>query len=117
MLPLDQILGVLHNHSAKEPSRSQLVKHYLQRDINIDTLSEWVKNYRATYPTTKRRRKKATADTLPGGQLYESLMKQKLVTKQRFQGIFKIPCDIGKLKGLNAVADQGSEANLMPLSI
>ena len=44
-------------------------------------------------------------------------MKQKLVPKQGCRGIFKIPCSIGKLKGLNAMADQGSEVNLMPKSI
>ena len=49
--------------------------------------------------------------------MYESLMNQKLSPKRDFHGIFKIPCDIGKLKCLDAVADQGSEVNLMPLSI
>ena len=43
-------------------------------------------------------------------------MGQKIVTKQEFQGVFKIPCTIGKLGGLDAVADQGSNVNLMSLS-
>ena len=49
--------------------------------------------------------------------MYGSLMRQKLVPKQGFRGIFKIPCGIGKLRGLDAIADQGSEVNLMPVSI
>ena len=78
-----------------------------------------MKSYRINYPTTKRKKKKAAneSNTLPGGQLYGSLMKQKLVPKQGFRGIFKIPCGIGKLRGLDAIADQGSEVNLMPVSI
>ena len=42
---------------------------------------------------------------------------QEVVAKQEFHGVFEIPCGIGKLKYLDAVADQGSDVNLMPLSV
>ena len=56
-----------NDRPTNEP-KPRLAEHYLQCDINKETLGEWVKSYRVKYPTTKRKRKKAKeADTLPGG--------------------------------------------------
>ena len=54
---------------------------------------------------------------LPGGPVYERLLKQKVATKQMAYGNFEIPASIGKLQYLDAFSDQGSEVNLMPLTI
>ena len=54
---------------------------------------------------------------MPGGPVYEKLLKQKLATKQMAYGNFEIPASIGKLQYLDAFANQGSEVNLMPLTI
>lgn len=56
-------------------------------------------------------------DTLPGGPIYEKLFKQKVATKQMTYGNFEIPANIGKLQYLDAFADQGSEVNMMSLTI
>jgi hypothetical protein len=49
--------------------------------------------------------------------VFEKLLIQKVATKQMAYGNFEIPPSIGKLQYLDAFADQGSEVNLMPLTI
>ncbi|GJV04505.1 zinc finger, CCHC-type containing protein [Tanacetum coccineum] len=53
---------------------------------------------------------------LPGGPVYDAILKKKITKKEDIGGNFKIPCSIGDLKHMNAFFDQGSNVNVMPYS-
>ncbi|GJT17376.1 hypothetical protein Tco_0876082 [Tanacetum coccineum] len=42
--------------------------------------------------------------------------RKKITRKEDIKGNFEIPCNTGGLKGINALVDQGSDVNVMPLS-
>ncbi|GJV44718.1 reverse transcriptase domain-containing protein [Tanacetum coccineum] len=50
------------------------------------------------------------------GLVYEVILRKKITRKEDIRGNFKIPCNIGDLKHMNALVDQGSDVNVMPLS-
>nr|GEW85429.1 hypothetical protein [Tanacetum cinerariifolium] len=51
------------------------------------------------------------------GPIDEAILKKKITRKEEFKGNFEIPCDVGGLKHLNALVDQGSNINVVTLSI
>ncbi|GJY62255.1 MAK10-like protein [Tanacetum coccineum] len=53
---------------------------------------------------------------LPGGPVYNAILKKKITKKEDIRGNFEIPCSIGDLKHMNALVDQGSDVNVMPNS-
>ncbi|GKF69135.1 retrovirus-related pol polyprotein from transposon TNT 1-94 [Tanacetum coccineum] len=58
-----------------------------------------------------------TYKSLPVGPMYVAILKKKFVRKNKGEGNFVIACSIGRLKYMNALADQGSDVNIMPLTI
>nr|GEW98609.1 hypothetical protein [Tanacetum cinerariifolium] len=56
-----------------------------------------------------------TYNLLPGG-LFMKQSLEKITMKEDIGGNFKIPCNIGGLKHMNALVDQGSDVNVIPLS-
>ncbi|GJT55112.1 RNA-directed DNA polymerase [Tanacetum coccineum] len=50
------------------------------------------------------------------GPVYKTILKKKITKKKDIGGNFEIPCNIGSLKHMNALVDQGSDVNVMPLS-
>ncbi|GJZ80922.1 MAK10-like protein [Tanacetum coccineum] len=50
------------------------------------------------------------------GPVYEAILRKKITRKEDIGGNFEIPCNIGGLKHMNALVDQGSDVNVMPLS-
>jgi hypothetical protein len=105
----------------EEPSKSQPLSYYLKHDINENTITDWIKGDGRNQPSEQNSEKveggRNEYDTLPGGPIFERLLVQKVATKQMAYGNFEIPASIGDLKYLSAFADQGSEVNLMPLTI
>nr|GEU45258.1 hypothetical protein [Tanacetum cinerariifolium] len=57
-----------------------------------------------------------TYNLSPRGPVYEAIIKKKITRKEDIRGNFEIPCNKGGLKGINALVDQGSDVNVMPLS-
>ncbi|GJU24251.1 hypothetical protein Tco_1162872 [Tanacetum coccineum] len=53
---------------------------------------------------------------LSPGPVYEAILRKKITRKEDIGGNFEIPCNIGGLKRMNALVDQGSDVNVMPLS-
>nr|GEW53396.1 hypothetical protein [Tanacetum cinerariifolium] len=51
------------------------------------------------------------------GPMYNTILKKKLLRKEGRGGNFVIPCSVRRLKFMNALADQGSDVNIIPLSI
>ncbi|GJW64960.1 MAK10-like protein [Tanacetum coccineum] len=57
-----------------------------------------------------------TYNLLPKGPVYKAILKKKITRKEDIRGNFEIPCNIGGLKRINALVDQVSNINIMPLS-
>ncbi|GJX08902.1 MAK10-like protein [Tanacetum coccineum] len=76
---------------AVEAPNSQLVEYYLKHRIN-EKLIEGL------------------------GPVYEGILRKKITRKEDIRGNFEIPCNIGDPKHMNALVDQRSNVNVMPLS-
>ncbi|GJV23692.1 zinc finger, CCHC-type containing protein [Tanacetum coccineum] len=63
-----------------------------------------------------RKIKGKTYNLSPRGPVYEAILRKKITRKEDIGGNFEIPCNIGGLKQMNALVDQGSDVNVMPLS-
>ncbi|GKG27829.1 hypothetical protein Tco_0406156, partial [Tanacetum coccineum] len=57
-----------------------------------------------------------TNNLLHRGPVYEAILKKKITRKEEIGGNFELPCNIRGLKCMNALLDQGSDVNIMPLS-
>nr|GEZ24506.1 hypothetical protein [Tanacetum cinerariifolium] len=58
-----------------------------------------------------------TYNSLPEGPMYDGILKKKITKKEGMGGNFVIPCNVGGLKYIDALVNQGSDVNVMPLSI
>ncbi|GJU47357.1 retrovirus-related pol polyprotein from transposon TNT 1-94 [Tanacetum coccineum] len=58
-----------------------------------------------------------TYNSFPVGPMYNAILKKKITKKEDMGGNFVIPCNVGGLKYMDALVDQGSNVNIMPLSI
>ncbi|GJR25352.1 hypothetical protein Tco_1101584 [Tanacetum coccineum] len=81
--------------TTKAPN-SKPVEYYLKHMINEKLIEGLVDNHR--------------------GAVYEAILSKKITRKEDIGGNFKIPCNIGGLIHMNALVDQGSDVNIMPLS-
>ncbi|GJX22311.1 retrovirus-related pol polyprotein from transposon TNT 1-94 [Tanacetum coccineum] len=100
--------------------RSQPIGYYLKHEINekiIEGLIDYHKYNDSLLATRLGKMDNETYNSLPTGPMYKAIVKKKLVRKEERGGNFVIPCSIGSLKFMNALADQGSYVNIMPLSI
>ncbi|GJU53131.1 MAK10-like protein [Tanacetum coccineum] len=57
-----------------------------------------------------------TYNLSPTGPVYEAILRKKITRKVDIEGNFEIPCNIGGLKHVNALVNQGSDVNIMHLS-
>ncbi|GJW70096.1 MAK10-like protein [Tanacetum coccineum] len=102
-----------------EAPSSQHVGYYLKHRINKKLIKGLVKNHRfndSLSAATIEKMKWKTYNLLPMGPVYEAILKKKITKKEDLGGNFEIPCNIGGLKHINALVDQGSDVNVMPLS-
>ncbi|GJU45722.1 putative cytochrome P450 [Tanacetum coccineum] len=87
------------NNSAMEPDKSE--NHRFNESMSAAQVG---KMKRKTYNLSHR------------GPIYEAILKKKITKKEDIRGNFVIPYNIGDLKHMNALVDQGSDVNIMPLS-
>ncbi|GJS88365.1 zinc finger, CCHC-type containing protein [Tanacetum coccineum] len=100
-------------------SRSQPVGYYLKHRINEKLIEGLVDNHRfndSLLGIQVGKVKGKTYNLLPRGPVYEAILRKKITRKEDIRGNFEIPCNIGGLKCMNALVDQGSDVNGMPLS-
>ncbi|GJZ70156.1 reverse transcriptase domain-containing protein [Tanacetum coccineum] len=60
--------------------------------------------------------KRKTYNLLLRGPVYEAILKKNITKKEDIRENFELPRNIGGLKYMNALVDQGSDVNVMPLS-
>ncbi|GJS85111.1 MAK10-like protein [Tanacetum coccineum] len=102
-----------------EAPSSQPVKYYMKHRINEKLIEGLVGNHKFNVSLSGARVGKIKGKTYnlsPKGPFYEAILRKKITRKEDIGGKFKIPCNIGGLKHMNALVDQGSNINVMPLS-
>ncbi|GJW81168.1 MAK10-like protein [Tanacetum coccineum] len=102
-----------------EVPNSQAVGYYLKHRINEKLIEGLVENHRFNDSLSAARvgkMKWKTYKLLPRGPIYEAILKKKITKKEDIGVNFEIPCNIGGLNHMNALVDQGSDVNVMPLS-
>ncbi|GJV32917.1 hypothetical protein Tco_1393317 [Tanacetum coccineum] len=100
--------------------RSRPIGYYVKHEINKKTIKDLVDNHKyndSLLATRLGKMDNETYKSLPVGPMYVAILKKKLVRKNKGEGNFVIACSIGRLKYMNALADQGSDVNIMPLTI
>ncbi|GJS29794.1 hypothetical protein Tco_0490414 [Tanacetum coccineum] len=97
---------------ATEAPSSQPVKYYLKHRIN----EKLIEGNDSLSGARVRKLKGKTYNLSPRGPVYEAILRKKITRKEDIGGNFEIPCNIGGLKHMNALVDQGSDVNVMPLS-
>ncbi|GJV55021.1 MAK10-like protein [Tanacetum coccineum] len=100
-------------------SSSQPIGYYLKHRITEKLIEGLVDNHRFNDSLSGIRVGKVKGKTynlLPRGPVYEAILRKKITRKEDIGGNFEIPCNIGGLKCMNALVDQGSDVNVMPLS-
>nr|GFC72446.1 hypothetical protein [Tanacetum cinerariifolium] len=98
-------------------SSSQPVGYYLKYRINEKLIEELVDNHRFNDSFSEiqvGKVKGKTYNLLPRRPVYEAIPRKKIARKEDIGGNFEIPCNIGDLKHMNALVDQGSNVNVMP---
>ncbi|GJR91652.1 hypothetical protein Tco_0215663 [Tanacetum coccineum] len=107
------------NEEAAEVPSSQPIGYYLKHKINEKLIEGLVDNHRFNDSLSGVRVGKVKGKTYnvsPRGLAYEVILKKKITRKEDIGGNFGIPFNIGSLKHMNALVDQGSDVNGMPLS-
>ncbi|GJR80398.1 zinc finger, CCHC-type containing protein [Tanacetum coccineum] len=102
-----------------EAPSSQPVEYYLKHMINEKLIEGLVDNQRFSDFLLGVRvgKMKGNTHTLsPKGPVYKAILKKKITRKEDIGGNFKIPYNIGGLKCINALVDQGSDY-IYPLGI
>ncbi|GJX34740.1 retrovirus-related pol polyprotein from transposon TNT 1-94 [Tanacetum coccineum] len=103
-----------------ETHRSQSIGYYLKHEINEKLIKGLVDNHKyndSLLATHLGKMHYETYNSLPIGPIYNVILKKKLAKKDDMEGNFVKPCSIGRLKHVNALIDQGSNVNVMPISI
>ncbi|GJW25488.1 zinc finger, CCHC-type containing protein [Tanacetum coccineum] len=103
-----------------EMHRSRPIEYHLKSEINKKTIEDLVDNHKyndSLLATCLGNMDSETYKSLPIGSMYDTILIQKLARKKGWEGNFVISCSVGKLKYLNALVDQGSDVNIMPLTI
>ncbi|GKC23030.1 zinc finger, CCHC-type containing protein [Tanacetum coccineum] len=107
------------NDEVVEAPGSQPVAYYLKHKINEKLIKGLVNINRfnnSISGTRVGKKKKKAYNVLPGGPIYEAILKKKITKKEDIGGNFEIPCSVGGLKHVHALVDQGSNVNVMPYS-
>ncbi|GJW89449.1 hypothetical protein Tco_0164789 [Tanacetum coccineum] len=102
-----------------EAPSSQPVGYYMKHRINEKLIEGLVDNHRfndSLLGVRVGKMKGKTYNLLPRGPVYEAILKKNITRKEDIGGNFEIPCNIGGLKRMNVLVDQGSKMNIMPLS-
>ncbi|GJS30597.1 zinc finger, CCHC-type containing protein [Tanacetum coccineum] len=104
---------------AVEAPNSKPVGYYLKHRIIEKLIEELVDKHRFNDSLSGVRVEKMNGKTyklLPRGPVYDAILKKKITKKEDIRENFEIPYNIGGLKYMNALVDQGSNVNVMPLS-
>ncbi|GJV30002.1 MAK10-like protein [Tanacetum coccineum] len=115
----NKLIKTPKNEEAVEASGSQPIAYYLKQKINEKLIEGLVNNNRFNNfrsGTRVRKKKGKEYKILPGGPVCDAILKKKITKKEDIRGNFEIPCNIGGLKYVNALVDQGSNVNIMPYS-
>ncbi|GKC38450.1 reverse transcriptase domain-containing protein [Tanacetum coccineum] len=99
--------------------RPQPVRFYLKHKINKELIEGLVENPRFNDSLLAMQSGKIECEayhSLPVEPMRKAMLKKMITKMEDMGGNFVIPCNIGGLKYMYALVDQGSDLNVMPLS-
>ncbi|GJU53602.1 MAK10-like protein [Tanacetum coccineum] len=102
-----------------ETPRSQPIKFYLKHKINKELIEGLIGNPRFNDALLVMQSQKMECEayhSLPVEPMRKAMIKKMITKKEDIGGNFVIPCNVGGLKYIDALVDQGSDVNVMPLS-
>ncbi|GJY47334.1 MAK10-like protein [Tanacetum coccineum] len=102
-----------------ETPRSQPVKFYLKHKINKELIEGLVRNQRFNDSLLVMKSSKMECEayySLPIEPMCKAMLKKLITKKEDMGGNFVIPCNVGGLKYMDTLVDQGSDVNVMPFS-
>ncbi|GJT48707.1 hypothetical protein Tco_0974864 [Tanacetum coccineum] len=125
-MPVNEVENGIKNESIRKAKKEETteapsclpVEYYLKHLINEKLIKGLVDNHRFNDSLSGARVGKIkgrTYNLLPRGPVYKAILRKKITRKEDIGGNFKIPYNIGGLKHMNALVDQGSDVNVMPL--
>ncbi|GJS84270.1 ribonuclease H-like domain-containing protein [Tanacetum coccineum] len=95
----------------EEPPKKAFVTNKVERRVDDEPTKSVRENV-----TKNDEEEAAGASNSHTGAVYEAILKKMITKKEDIRGNFEIPCNIGVLKHINALVDQGSDVNVMPFS-
>ncbi|GJR10327.1 reverse transcriptase domain-containing protein [Tanacetum coccineum] len=104
-------IDVATGNNIEKPTRTETRMQVKESEKKNEAGKEEVTN-RTRIGKTKGK----TYNVSPRGLVYEAILRKKITKKEDIRGNFEIPCNIGGLKGINALVDKGSDVNVMSLS-
>ncbi|GKA14577.1 MAK10-like protein [Tanacetum coccineum] len=99
--------------------RPQPVRLYLKPKINKELIEGLVENLRFNESLLAMQSGKIECEayhSLPVEPMRKAMLKKMITKMEDIGGNFIIPCNIGGLKYMYALVDQGSDVNIMPFS-
>ncbi|GJU42359.1 hypothetical protein Tco_1195316 [Tanacetum coccineum] len=102
-----------------ETPRSQPVKFYFKHKINKELIEGLVGNPRFNDLLLAMQSGKMECESyhsLPVEPMRKAMLKKMITKKEDIGDNFVIPCNVGGLKYMDALVDQGSDVNVLPLS-
>ncbi|GJW65536.1 MAK10-like protein [Tanacetum coccineum] len=115
----NKLIKGAEKEEAVEAPNSQPVEYYQKHWINEKLIEGLVDNNRFNDSMSGVRVGKIKGNTYnlsPRGPVYEAILRKKITKKEDIGGNFEIPCNVRGLKLMNALVDQGSDVNVIPLS-
>ncbi|GJY22002.1 MAK10-like protein, partial [Tanacetum coccineum] len=106
----------INGSNAEMPVKEAETKNGAENRIKNEPIKRDEKEEAVEAPIRVRKIKGKTYNLSHRGPIYEAIPKKKITKKEDIGGNVEIPCNIGGLKRINALVDQGSDMNIMPLS-
>ncbi|GJX28000.1 MAK10-like protein [Tanacetum coccineum] len=110
--PIDKSVVEPNKSDEEEPPKGVDVKDEVERKVDGEPAKSSMEDV-----TKKEEEEPAKISSSHTGPLHDVILKKQITRKEDIGGNLKIPCNVGGLKNMNALVDQGSNVNIMPLSI
>ncbi|GJY99457.1 hypothetical protein Tco_0516887 [Tanacetum coccineum] len=115
----NEITKSLKEDELVEMPMSQPISYYLKHEINKEIIEGLVKNQRFNDSLLAMKLSKMECEachSLLVEPMRKAILKRMVTKKEDIGGNFVIPCIVGGLKYVDALVDQGSDVNAIPLS-
>ncbi|GKA20140.1 MAK10-like protein, partial [Tanacetum coccineum] len=114
-----EIFGLLRELTSSRTAEKVLIREEARHPVTKHVNSISLIQIKEEKSIEKQRGKieREAYDSLPTWPIHNAILKKMITKKEDMGGNFVIPCNIGGLIYMDALVDQGSDVNIMPLSL